>query len=204
MDVVCAGRNLQYFGCHAGPRRLCTRIALGALNADPGVTTEPRGLKETTSRLADLFTTFAVPGRGANLDVRAASSSAAAARGDAAQAACDWKTSHYRREIPVLRVRRRTRKPSAGNLSRMHDFPLGSTLRPTANAAGADAGIPWRAPNCADDVLLRVPRVARLLWLEGGHDVRCDAGRPRPRGGARHDEGARRGPQDRRPMSAWT
>ena len=77
----------------------CVHALLGVLKlADLGVTTEPPGLAETTSRMADLFTTFAVPGRGGNLDVRAASSSAAAARGDAAQAACDWKTSHYRGE----------------------------------------------------------------------------------------------------------
>ena len=37
--------------------------------ADPGITTEPRGLTETQSRLADLFTTAAVPGRSAGLDV---------------------------------------------------------------------------------------------------------------------------------------
>ena len=38
--------------------------------ADPGVTTVPRGLTEATSRLAAIFTTAAVPGRGVVLDVR--------------------------------------------------------------------------------------------------------------------------------------
>ena len=42
--------------------------------ADPGVTTEPGGLTETQSRPADLFTTAAVPGRSAALDVSPLSS----------------------------------------------------------------------------------------------------------------------------------
>ena len=43
---------------------------LGGLRlADPGITTEPRGLTETQSRLADLFTTTAVPGRSAAVHV---------------------------------------------------------------------------------------------------------------------------------------
>ena len=62
------------------------------------------GLTETTSRPADVFTTAAVLGRGAALDVCVASSNAAAARGDAAQAAFDRKTSHSRRTLHVLRV----------------------------------------------------------------------------------------------------
>ena len=77
---------------------------LGGLRlADPGLTTEPRGLTATQSRPADLFTTTAVPGRSAALDVCVASSNAAAARGDAAQAAYDRKLSSYRQEIPDLR-----------------------------------------------------------------------------------------------------
>ena len=52
------------------------------------VTTEPRGLTATQSRPADLFTT-----------------TAAAARGDAAQVAFDRKLSYYRNEIPDLRSR---------------------------------------------------------------------------------------------------
>ena len=66
--------------------------------ADAGITTEPRGLTDTQSRPANLFTTAAVPGRSAALDVCVASSNAAAVRGDAAQAACDRKISHYKRE----------------------------------------------------------------------------------------------------------
>ena len=69
--------------------------------ADPGITTEPRGLTETQSWLADLFTAAAVPGRSAALDVCVAPSNAAASRGDAAQAAFDRKTSHYRSPRPA-------------------------------------------------------------------------------------------------------
>ena len=61
--------------------------------ADPGITTEPRGLTASQSRPADIFTTAAVPGRSAAQDVCVASSNAAAARGDAAQAAFDRKLS---------------------------------------------------------------------------------------------------------------
>ena len=76
----------------------CVHAVLGGLLlADPGITTQPRGLTSTQSRLADLFATSAVPGRSAALDVCVASPDAAAARGDAAQAAFD------RHEIPDLR-----------------------------------------------------------------------------------------------------
>ena len=64
----------------------------------PGITTEPRGLTDTQSRPADLFTTAAGSGRSAVLDV-CVTSDAAAARGDAAKAAFDRKSLHYRREI---------------------------------------------------------------------------------------------------------
>ena len=52
-------------GHYACVRAVVDRVRL----ADPAVTTEPRGLTSTTSRLADIFTTAAVPGRGAALDV---------------------------------------------------------------------------------------------------------------------------------------
>ena len=48
--------------------------------ADPGITTEPRGLTASQSRPADIFTIDAVPGRSAALDVCVTSSIAAAAR----------------------------------------------------------------------------------------------------------------------------
>ncbi len=70
--------------------------------ADPGVSTEPRGLTNTRARPADIFTTAAVPGRRAALDVCVASPNAAAAAGDAAEAAFKRKLRHYRIEIPQL------------------------------------------------------------------------------------------------------
>ena len=52
------------------------RALFGGLTlADPGVTTEPRGVTDTTSRRAVIFTTAAVPGCGAALDVLPCSSS---------------------------------------------------------------------------------------------------------------------------------
>ena len=71
--------------------------------ADPGITAEPRGLTASQSRPADIFTTAAVPRRSAALDVCVASSVAAAACGEAAQAAFDRKLSHYRNEFGELR-----------------------------------------------------------------------------------------------------
>ena len=82
----------------------CVHAVLGGETlADPGITTEPGGLTATQSRPDDLFTTAAVPGRSAALDVFVDSPNAAAARGDAAQAAFDSKLSNYRHEIPDLR-----------------------------------------------------------------------------------------------------
>ena len=71
--------------------------------AEPGITTELRGFTASQSRPPDIFTTAAVPGRSATLDVCVASSIAAAARRDAAQAAFDRKLLHYRNEIGDLR-----------------------------------------------------------------------------------------------------
>ena len=83
----------------------CVHAVWGKLRlGDPRITTEPRGLTETQSRSADLFTTAAVPGRSAALDVCVASSHAAAPRGDAVQGAFGRKLSRYRREIPDFRA----------------------------------------------------------------------------------------------------
>jgi hypothetical protein len=70
--------------------------------ADPGVTTEPRGLTSTQARPADILTNAAVPGRCAALDVCIASPNAAAARGDAAEAAFQRKLNHYAEIVPEL------------------------------------------------------------------------------------------------------
>ena len=81
-------RNPQHRRSHAGASRVCC-----------GIATEPRGLTASQSRPADILTTAAVPRHSAALDVRVASSIAAAGRGDAAQAAFDRKLTHYRNEI---------------------------------------------------------------------------------------------------------
>ena len=78
----------------------CVHAVLGGLKlADPGITTEPRGFTEAQSGPADLFTIAAVPTRSAALDVSVAPP-AAAARGDAVQAAFERKLNHNRHEIP--------------------------------------------------------------------------------------------------------
>ena len=78
-------------------------VVCGMKLADPGITTEPRGLTASQSRPADILTTATVSGRSAALDVCVASSVAAAARGDAAQAAFDPKLTLYRNELGELR-----------------------------------------------------------------------------------------------------
>ena len=92
-------RNLQHRRSYAGDFVCVHAVVCGRKLADPGITTEPRGLTASQARLTDIFTTTAVPGRSAALDVCVASSNAAAARGDAAQASFDRKLSHYRYEI---------------------------------------------------------------------------------------------------------
>ena len=82
----------------------CVRAIVDGLRlADPAVTTEPRGLTTQTSRPADILTSAAVPGRSAALDVCVASPNAAAAQGDAAEAAFTRKLRRYRTEIAELR-----------------------------------------------------------------------------------------------------
>ena len=83
----------------------CVHAVLGGLKlADPGITTEPTGLTETQSRLVDLFTPAAVPGRSAALDVCVASPNAATARGDAARAVFDRQLSLYRHQGILYRL----------------------------------------------------------------------------------------------------
>ena len=87
-------------------------VVCGMKLADPGITTEPRGLTASQYRPADISTTAAVPGRSAALHVCVASSIAAAARGDAAQATFDRKLSQYRNEMGELRQQRTHYPPS--------------------------------------------------------------------------------------------
>ena len=81
----------------------CVRALVeGFRLADPGVSTEPRGLTDTAARPADILTAAAIPGRSAALDVCVASPCAAMALGDAAEAAFRRKLRHYRAIIPQL------------------------------------------------------------------------------------------------------
>jgi hypothetical protein len=70
--------------------------------ADPAVTTEPRGLTRTQDRRADIFTSAAVPGRSAALDVCIASPDSAAAGEDACESAFKRKLHHHLSVIPEL------------------------------------------------------------------------------------------------------
>ena len=78
-------RKLQHSDDASRNQTACSWQTL-ALPRNPG------GLTASQSRLADILTTAAVPGRSAALDVCVASSIAAAA-----QAALDRKLSHYRK-----------------------------------------------------------------------------------------------------------
>ena len=73
-------------------------------SADSAVTTEPRGFTSTQARPADAFTSAAVPGRSAALDVCVASPEAAAAGEDAAESAFKRKLVHYQHVIPELQA----------------------------------------------------------------------------------------------------
>ena len=82
----------------------CVHVVVGGLKlADPGITTEPRGLEKTQSRPPDFFFTV-VPGRSAALDVCVASSNAAA-RGDAAKAAATHHTTGEKSQTCELKHR---------------------------------------------------------------------------------------------------
>ena len=87
VHAVSGGLKLADPGVTTEPRRLTESKSRQLKLADLGTTTETRGLTETQCKLADLFTA-AVPGLSAALGVCAwPRSNAAAARGDAAQAA---------------------------------------------------------------------------------------------------------------------
>ena len=72
--------------------------------ADPGVTTEPRELTRTQARPADIFTSAAVPGRSAALDVCVASVESGSSGSDALESAFRRKLRHYRNIIPELQA----------------------------------------------------------------------------------------------------
>ena len=120
--------------------------------ADPGITTEPRGLTATQSSPVDLFTAAAVPGRSAALDVCVASPNAAAARGEAA---FDRKLSDYWHEIPDLRTQgilycllvfdsRRATTPSRNSNTPLHSRCRIQPQRPTGVGKIASAQMETR------------------------------------------------------------
>ena len=96
-----ARRNLQQRRSHAGAPRVCSCRGQRHETGRPWQYHGTQGASQ--SRLPDILTTAAVPGRSAALDVCLASSIAAAARGDDAQAALDRKLLHYRNELEELR-----------------------------------------------------------------------------------------------------
>ena len=120
-----------------------------------------QGVTASQSRPADILTTAAVPGRSAALDVCVASSIAAAARGDAAQAAFDRKLAHYRNEIGETAATGYPLPPASVDRGRaaassLHSNPVetGSTCRRNPRIAGGNAkskslsyaeGQPWFA-----------------------------------------------------------
>ena len=99
-------------------------VVCGMKLADPGITTEPRGLTASQSRPADLFTTAAVPRHSAALNVCVASSIAAAARGDAAQGASDRRQQGIQYPSRGWRTGDRTRL-SLGRFSTQTSLPVG-------------------------------------------------------------------------------
>ena len=107
----------------------CVHVVCGMKLADPGITTEPRGLAASQSRPTDIFTAAAVPGCSVAVDVCVASSIATPPRGDAAQAAFDRKLAHYRNEIGELRQQN------------IHYRPLVDCRRAAASSRHSDASV---------------------------------------------------------------
>ena len=129
-------------------------VVCGLKLADLGITSEPRGLTASQSRPADIFTTAAVPGRSAASDVCIASSIAAAAREDAAQAAFDRKLSQRQQGLQSLSCgqrtddRTRSQSPLVGMGSRCgrnHSIAGGSMK---SKSLSSDGGQPWLALSC--------------------------------------------------------
>jgi hypothetical protein len=119
----------------------CVRALVDGLRlADPGVTTEPRGLTDSMARPADILTNAAVPGRGAALDICIASPSASAAAGDAAAAAFRRKLRKYRHVIPQLARAGITFRPMVWTSEGRPHPAVTRTLRFAAGVAARRAG----------------------------------------------------------------
>ena len=187
--------------------------------ADPAVTTEPRGLTTTTSRPADIFTTAAVPGRGAALDVCVASPNAAAALGDAAEAAFRRKLRRYRRKIRELASAGIAFRPLVWTADgRPHPAAM-RTLRYAAGVAATRNGqqttaaslvtrwkhevqvaILRRRAAMARAVLARTP--AREIWLLTGQADRADG--EDARAAPLDDDGTADGGSDAASLASFT
>ena len=142
----------------------CVHAVVGGLKfADPGITTEPRGLTASQSRLADIFTATAVPGCGAALDVCVASSIAAAARGETAQAASDRKLSHHRNEFVELT---RTRQYAADIASSRNGQQMSAKSLQRRWKREIRIALPRRRADMARAVLPNPS--ARAEWLLAG------------------------------------
>ena len=104
------------------------------------MSTEPRGLTDTTARLADILTTAAIPGRSAALDVCVASPTAAMALGDAADAAFKRKLRHYRAVIPQLAAAGISFRPMVWTAEGRPHPAASRTLRYAARLASTRGG----------------------------------------------------------------
>ena len=119
----------------------CVRALVeGFRLADPGVSTEARGLTDTAARPADILTIAAIPGRSAALDVCVASPSAAMALGDAAEAAFRRKLRHYRAVIPQLSAAGISFRPLVWTAEGRPHAAAARTLRFAARLASTRGG----------------------------------------------------------------
>ena len=92
-----ARRDLQHRRSHTRTLRMCSRRLGGLKTRRPRHYNQiPEVSQQRNPGWLIFYTTAAVPGRSVALDVCVASHKAAAARGDAAQAAFDRKLSNFR------------------------------------------------------------------------------------------------------------
>ena len=130
--------------------------------ADAAATTEVRGLTDTQSRPADIFTSAAAPRRRAALDVCVASPNSAAAAGDAAEAAFRRKLGRYRQEIPQLRQAGIIYRPlvwtSNGRPHPAVTRTLHFVAKQAANRTGQDAEAARMLARCNHEIQVAILR----------------------------------------------
>ena len=141
---------------------------------------------DTQSRLGDLFATAAVPGRSAALDVCVASSIAAAARGDAAQAAFARKLTHYRNELGELRQQKNHCRPLVWTADGRPHPAVTRTLQYAADTASSCNGQHLSAKSMHHrwkheiQVALRCRRAAMARILQHGQSGSSQASSTEP------------------------